>query len=104
MRNTAGVGLMRPSRLPPALVALASLLTAGCGGPAARVAPTAPPVVTFVLPAEEARPEFAYFEGHTAAVEMVDVRARVSGYLDKVLFKPGAEVRQGDLLFVIDPR
>ena len=35
---------------------------------------------------------------------MVEVRARVSGYLDSVHFKDGAEVKKGDLLFVIDPR
>jgi RND family efflux transporter MFP subunit len=93
---------MRSTRLFVVLSAL--LLLAGCGGPAPQVAPTAPPVVTFLLPVEESRPEFEYFDGHTAAVEMVDVRARVSGYLEKVLFKPGAEVKQGELLFVIDPR
>ncbi len=35
---------------------------------------------------------------------MVEVRARVSGYLQSVHFKDGAEVNKGDLLFVIDPR
>jgi RND family efflux transporter MFP subunit len=42
--------------------------------------------------------------GHTEAVESVDIRARVTGYLDKVRFKDGAEVKEGDLLFEIDPR
>ena len=41
--------------------------------------------------------------GRTKAVKTVDVRARVSGYLEKVLFKEGMEVKAGDTLFIIDP-
>jgi multidrug efflux system membrane fusion protein len=44
------------------------------------------------------------FPGRIEAVESVVVRARVSGYVDSVHFKPGATVRKGELLFVIDPR
>jgi multidrug efflux system membrane fusion protein len=44
------------------------------------------------------------FPGRIEAVESVQVRARLSGYLKSVNFKPGAMVRKGDLLFVIDPR
>ena len=44
------------------------------------------------------------FTGRTEAVKTVDIRARVSGYLEKVLFKEGMEVKEGDTLFVIDPR
>ena len=39
-----------------------------------------------------------------AAVNSVDIRARVSGYLDKVGFDEGAIVKAGDILFVVDPR
>src|SRR3954468_25037037 len=42
--------------------------------------------------------------GQTAAVQMVEVRARVNGYLDKVNFKDGDEVKEGTVLFEIDPR
>lgn len=48
--------------------------------------------------------DFEDFTGTTVAVKGVDVRARVTGYLEKVLFKEGAEVKEGDRLFVIDPR
>jgi RND family efflux transporter MFP subunit len=48
--------------------------------------------------------DYADFTGRTAAVDAVEVRARVLGYLDKVHFKEGALVKQGDLLFEIDPR
>jgi len=44
------------------------------------------------------------FTGRTEAAATVDIRARVTGYLDKVSFKEGADVKQGDLLFEIDPR
>jgi RND family efflux transporter MFP subunit len=48
--------------------------------------------------------DFADFTGRTAAVESVEVRARVWGYLDKVNFKEGAIVKKDDVLYVIDPR
>jgi multidrug efflux system membrane fusion protein len=44
------------------------------------------------------------FTGRVAAPEAVEVRARVSGYIDRIAFKEGEEVKSGDLLFVIDPR
>jgi RND family efflux transporter MFP subunit len=48
--------------------------------------------------------DYADFTGRTAAVDSVEVRARVWGYLDKVNFKEGALVKEGDVLFEIDPR
>ena len=63
-----------------------------------------PPAVT-VAPVEEREvQDFVVFTGRTAAVQSVDVRARVSGYLAEQKFKDGAEVKKGDVLFVIDPR
>lgn len=44
------------------------------------------------------------FPGRITAIEAVEIRARVTGYLDSLHFKPGSEVRKGDLLFVVDPR
>ena len=44
------------------------------------------------------------YPGHVDAVEMVEVRSRVSGNIDSIHFQDGAEVKAGDLLFVIDPR
>src|SRR5262249_34864662 len=48
--------------------------------------------------------DFLDFTGRADAVDAVDIRARVTGYLNKVMFKEGAEVRAGDQLFEIDPR
>lgn len=66
-----------------------------------------PPTVTVTVPIEKELADFAEFTGRTEAVESVEIRARVSGYLDKIAkehFKAGSEVEVGDLLFEIDPR
>ena len=44
------------------------------------------------------------FNGQISAIGLVEIRPRVSGYVDRVNYKEGDEVRQGDLLFSIDPR
>ncbi len=48
--------------------------------------------------------EFEEVTGRTWALNTIEIRSRVSGYLDKVYFKEGGEVKSGDLLFEIDPR
>jgi RND family efflux transporter MFP subunit len=55
-------------------------------------------------PASREVTDFAEFTGRTAASKAVELRARVSGYLTQVAFKDGSEVKEGDLLFEIDPR
>jgi RND family efflux transporter MFP subunit len=78
--------------------------TAGCSGAPAK-APAAPPVsvpVSYAVEREVA--DYADFTARTAAVDSVEVRAHVWGYLDKVNFKEGALVKKGDVLFEIDPR
>ena len=55
-------------------------------------------------PIERAVSDSLEFTGRVEAVEAVDVRARVSGYITKVAFNAGARVKEGDLLFEIDPR
>src|SRR4051812_48551933 len=80
------------------------LALAGCSlSPPPEMAPP-PPVVTVAVPAERDVTEYADFTGRTAAVGEVKVRARVWGHLQKVNFTEGAEVKKGDLLFVIDPQ
>ena len=63
-----------------------------------------PPVVTVAAPVEQEVIESRDFTGRTAAIDSVVVRARVTGYLQKVLFKEGTEVQAGDALYEIDPR
>ena len=71
-------------------------------------APTAPPAaapkVTVAKPIQRDIVEWAYYTGRTEAAHQVELRARVSGYLDRVAFEPGKIVKEGDLLFVIDQR
>jgi RND family efflux transporter MFP subunit len=68
-------------------------------------APVAAPVpVTVSYPVEHYVTDYADFTARTAAVDSVEVRAHVWGYLNKVNFKEGALVKKGDVLFELDPR
>jgi multidrug efflux system membrane fusion protein len=62
------------------------------------------PVVRVTKPLEKEVVDYAKFTGRTDAVESVEVRARVTGYLDKIDFTPGQEVKKNQRLFKIDPR
>src|SRR5262245_17488202 len=85
-------------------VVLICLALAGCSQ-APQEAPVAAPIpVSVSYPVEREVTDHADFTARTAAVESVEVRARVWGYLDKVNFKEGALVKKGDVLFEIDPR
>src|ERR1700689_3728996 len=77
---------------------------AGCAGAplGSRVPP--PPPVTVRYAVEREITEYVDFTARTAAVDSVEVRAHVWGYLDKVNFKEGALVKKGDILFELDPR
>jgi RND family efflux transporter MFP subunit len=66
--------------------------------------PPPPPKVTVSQPVVREVVEWDEYTGRLEAVESVEVRARVSGYLQSVHFTDGATVRKGALLFVIDPR
>ena len=76
---------------------------AGCGRETTVVTPP-PPEVSVSQPIEEPVQETLEFTGRISAVESVEVRARVTGYITKVAFTDGALVKAGDLLFEIDPR
>jgi RND family efflux transporter MFP subunit len=85
-------------------LALAPVLLTSCGKHAASAPQMPPPQVT-VAPVEERNlTEWDEFTGRTEAVEAVDVRPRVSGYIQEVRFQSGQLVKKGDVLFVIDPR
>jgi membrane fusion protein, multidrug efflux system len=63
-----------------------------------------PPKVTVSLPQVATVTNWDEYPGHVDAVGMVEIRPRVSGYIDSIHFTDGADVAVGDLLFVIDPR
>jgi len=89
-------------RLAPLLLALAPLLGA-CGQEQKQAAPP-PPAVTVAKPVKQTVTDYDEYVGRFIAVDSVEVRARVSGYLDKVHFTDGQIIKQGDLLFTIDRR
>jgi RND family efflux transporter MFP subunit len=100
---------MRP-RIGSSLLAatLLAMSLAGCdqGQPQATQAQQAPspPTVSVSQPVQRQIVEWDEYTGRFDATQTVEIRARVSGYLNEVRFKDGQEVTQGDLLFVIDPR
>src|ERR1700751_6035154 len=87
-----------------ALVPGLCLALAGCARAPLEAPAAAPPPVTVSFPVEREVTDYADFTARTAAVDSVELRARVSGYLDKVNFKEGALVKKGDVLFEIDLR
>jgi multidrug efflux pump subunit AcrA (membrane-fusion protein) len=89
------------SLLPAGLPAL------GCGGGGAAPSgppPQPPPVVSVSKAVVKDVTDYEDFPGRIEALNMVEVRARVTGYLQTACFKEGAEVKKGDLLFEIDPK
>src|SRR6476469_7763763 len=94
-----------PTRLAAAALGLGFCLApAGCNRMPHQGPSAAPPPVTVSYPVERKVTDYADYTARTAAVDSVELRARVSGYLDKVNFKEGALVKKGDVLFEIDPR
>ena len=91
--------------LPVAAFAIALTLSA-CGRNEAAESHAAPPAPQVTVAAAVSRKitEFDEFTGRFEAVERVEVRPRVSGYIASVDFKEGSEVKKGEVLFVIDPR
>src|SRR6266516_641223 len=85
------------------IFAVALLCAANCK-PKSNVAPPQPPTVSVVQPIAREVVEWDEYIGRLESPESVEIRARVSGYLDKVHFKEGKEVKKGDLLFTIDRR
>ncbi|HEX9392185.1 MAG TPA: efflux RND transporter periplasmic adaptor subunit [Usitatibacteraceae bacterium] len=88
---------------PVALVALlAAIVLQGCSKPAPPPAAAAGPAVTVAKPITREITDYDEFPGRIAAVESVALRARISGYLDKVNFREGDVVKAGQVLFILD--
>jgi multidrug efflux system membrane fusion protein len=86
------------------LAALSLFLVAGCGDNRQQAAAPPPPEVTVAKPVRRTIVDQDEYVGRFVAVDAVEVRARVSGYLENVHFQDGQIVKQGDLLFTIDAR
>src|SRR6202030_58797 len=76
----------------------------GCWRAPSKLAPVEPPAIPVSQPVSRVVTDYVDFTGRTDAVQAVDIRARVTGYLVEMPFKEGAEVKKGELLFVVDPR
>jgi multidrug efflux system membrane fusion protein len=100
-KRLASRGVRIAQRLAP--IALTTIL-AGCATTAAQPAPPPPPQVTVAHVIARDVTEWDEFTGRLQAVDSVEIRPRVSGYVSAVRFSEGAMVHRGDLLFQIDPR
>ena len=86
------------------VLAFAANVLAGCDNKAAVTAASPPPAVTVSKPVHKTITEWDEYTGRFVAIATVEVRARVSGFIDSIHFHDGQIVKQGDLLFVIDQR
>jgi membrane fusion protein, multidrug efflux system len=92
-----------PLRLPLAVLSACALtLLSACGGGGPPAPP--PPGVNVALVVRKAITEWDEFSGRIEAVDSIELRPRVAGYLVGVHFREGGDVRKGDLLFTIDDR
>ena len=87
-----------------AVAFLSAPVLAGCGEEPKPPAAAPPPPVTVVKPIQRTIVDHDEYVGRFVPIDMVEVRARVSGYLDDVHFEDGQIVKAGDLLFTIDKR
>jgi membrane fusion protein, multidrug efflux system len=86
------------------LVVLLAVTLSGCGDKAPQAAAAAPAPVTVAQPTKRTVTDWDEFTGRFEAIEEVQVRARVGGFVTSVEFRDGAFVNTGDLLYVIDSR
>ena len=83
---------------------LLTVAVVGCRPKTREIGAAEVPVLPVSHPIERVITDYVDFTGRTDAVQSVNIIARVTGYLVQMPFKEGAEVKAGDLLFVIDPR
>lgn len=106
MQNQRGMGKLKAMAGALALAGIVGAAVSGCSEANSKAEPpvqAGPPVSSAVV-IQKAVTETQEFSGRLEAIETVEIRPRVSGYITAVNFKPGAEVKKGDVLFVIDPR
>jgi multidrug efflux system membrane fusion protein len=100
-----GVGSrLHSSRISLSSIILLAVSLSGCGDKPPQQAAAAPPPVTVAQPAKRTVTDWDEFTGRFDAVEEVQVRARVGGFVTNVEFRDGAFVKTGDLLYIIDSR
>jgi len=81
-----------------------SICIAGCNSESGTPVESPPPDVTVASVLSRSVRTWDEFNGRVRAIQTVELRPRVSGYINRIAYKEGSEVKPGDLLFVIDPR
>src|SRR5678816_4415526 len=94
----SSLSVIRGARKLALLLAIATLV-ASCSEPQQQAGAPPPPSVTVAKPIKRTVVDYDEYVGRFTAINAVEIRARVAGYLDKVRFKDGQIVKQGDLLF-----
>ena len=97
------VNAVRPAVLLAAAILLPAAL-AGCGQSQQQAGGPPPPTVTVAKPVQRNVVDQDEYVGRFVAVDSVEIRSRLSGYLSEIHFQDGQMVKQGDLLFIIDRR
>lgn len=104
IRDSQPAGRFVTVVLPALAAAVLTLLLQGCSSEAQTQAAAPLPQVSVAAALERDVQEWDEFTGRLEAVESVEIRPRVTGYIESVNFTQGSIVKKGDLLFVIDPR
>jgi RND family efflux transporter MFP subunit len=86
------------------LFLLTTLTLSGCGGAESPATEAKPPEVQVSSPVTDTLTDYEVFTGRTQAINAVDLRARVTGYLEKAPFEQGTDVKKGDVLFVLQQK
>jgi multidrug efflux system membrane fusion protein len=92
------------SRIVRTIAYLTLWALAGCGARSTPSVESSAPVVAVSQPVQRDVTDYIDYTGRTDAVNSVDIRPRVTGYLVKMPFKEGSDVQKDDLLFQVDPR
>jgi RND family efflux transporter MFP subunit len=100
--KAAGRQAPRPRRRAlAAVLSLAILMVSAACGDKNTYVPPPPPKVTVGQPVQQPVTDYLEFTGNTQAINTVQLKARVEGYLEQVYFKDGDRVKKGQLLFLI---
>jgi RND family efflux transporter MFP subunit len=94
----------RPCLLAICWLGAVSLFLLGCGRPPPTLAELPPPEVSVTRPTRQEVVDTVEFTGNIEAVQEVEIKARVSGFVTAIHFIDGQDVSEGDLLFTIDQR
>jgi RND family efflux transporter MFP subunit len=102
LAKTTAIAARRTTGAIPAVAVL--LILAGCNQSQQQAGGPPPPAVTVAKPVQRTVVDQDEYVGRFVAVDSVEIRSRLSGYLSEIHFKDGQMVKQGDLLFTIDRR